>query len=98
MKKILLLLLLSSIFLEAKERIVIIKISGMSCPLCTMAIKKSLKNTDGVKKARISLPKKEATILFETTQTNTTHLLNAIKKVGYSGEIVHSNSKNNNCL
>ena len=87
MKKILLLLLLSSLFLEAKERIVTIKISGMSCPLCTMAIKKSLKNTDGVKKARISLQKKEATILFETTQTDTTHLLNAIKKAGYSGEI-----------
>ena len=87
MKKILLLSLLFSLSLQAKEQSVTLKIDGMTCPLCTMAIKKSLKSTKGVKKIKISLPKKRAVVLFETTQANTATLINAIKKAGYSAEL-----------
>lgn len=91
MKKLITLTLLS-LFLQAEDKNITIKIDGMTCPLCTMAIKKSLKSTKGVKKAKVSLPKKMATVTFDNSETNTTILLNAIKKAGYKGEI--ENAKN----
>ena len=91
MKKLIILTLLS-IFLQAEDKNITIKIDGMTCPLCTMAIKKSLKSTKGVKKAKVSLPKKMATVTFDNNETNSTMLLNAIKKAGYKGAI--ENAKN----
>jgi len=91
MKKLITITLLS-IFLQAEDANVTINIKGMTCPLCTMAIKKSLKSTKGVKKVKVSLPKNMANVTFDNNETNTTILLNAIKKAGYKGEI--DNEKN----
>ena len=90
MKKILLLLVLFSLFLQAQEKSIILKIDGMTCPLCTMAIKKSLRSTEGVKKVKVSLPKKRARILYESEKVDVTTLIKAIEKVGYSAEIERS--------
>ncbi len=86
MKKLIILTLLT-LFLQAEDTNVTIDIKGMTCPLCTMAIKKSLNSTKGVKKVKVSLPKNMANVTFDNNETNTTILLNAIKKAGYSGII-----------
>ncbi len=69
------------------EKVAIIEVSGMTCPLCTVAIKRSLKHTDGVVKAKVKLNTRKATVTFKD-DTNETVLLNAIKKAGYTGKII----------
>ena len=69
------------------DKIAIIKIKGMTCPLCTVAIKHSLKKTSGVVKAKVKLNTQKATVVFKE-DTNSSNLLKAIKKAGYEGEIL----------
>lgn len=88
MKKIVLvLILLSAIFAQTKTAI--IKIEGMTCPLCTTAIKKSLKKTNGVIKAKVRLNTQKATVIFDDTKVSKKILLIAVKKAGYSGKIMN---------
>ncbi len=67
-------------------KIAVIEVEGMTCPLCTTAIKKSLKKIDGVKKAKVILNSKQATVYFGKN-VKKEQLLDAIKKVGYKGVI-----------
>ena len=86
MKKLILnLIFLSSLF--ASTKIAIIKVSGMTCPLCTMAVKRSLKMTPGVIKAKVILHTKTATVVFDDKKTSIKKLLHAIEIVGYKGKI-----------
>ncbi|NOX16379.1 MAG: heavy-metal-associated domain-containing protein [Epsilonproteobacteria bacterium] len=68
------------------SKVAIIKVEGMTCPLCTMAVKKSLKQIDGVTKAVVKLNTKKATVYFDK-KIDKKEFLNAIKKAGYSGTI-----------
>ena len=80
--------LLSSIYmLSYANKLATIKIDGMTCPLCTVAIKRSLKHTDGVIKAKVRLNTQKATVTYRD-DINETILLKAIKKAGYKGKIV----------
>ncbi len=67
-------------------KVAIIKVEGMTCPLCTMAVKKSLKQINGVTKAKVRLNTKKATVTFDE-KVDKNELLKAIKKAGYSGVI-----------
>ena len=85
MKKILFMLIFSiSIY---ANKLAIIEVSGMTCPLCTVAIKRSLKHTDGVLKAKVKLNTRKATVTFRDDLNETT-LLKAIKRAGYEGKII----------
>jgi mercuric ion binding protein len=64
MKKIIFALLLLFL-LDAKEQVVKIKVEGMTCPLCTMTIKKNLKKQNGVVKAKVKLNTEIATVKFD---------------------------------
>jgi len=68
-------------------KVATIHVEGMTCPLCTMAIKKSLKKLDGVTKAKVRLNTKLATVHFNKNVTKDA-LLKAIKDAGYSGKII----------
>ncbi|WP_331774708.1 heavy-metal-associated domain-containing protein [Sulfurospirillum sp. 1612] len=86
MKSILILLTLVSLSFAA-SKVAIIDISGMTCPLCTSAIKKSLKHTKGIQKAKVLLNTRQATVIFDDTIASEKELLGAIKKAGYDGKI-----------
>jgi len=77
--------LLGSILLA--DKIAVIEVSGMTCPLCTVAIKRSLKKTPGVLKAKVKLNTKKATVRFQD-DLNISRLLEAVKKAGYEGKIL----------
>ncbi len=79
-------ILLAALTLQA-DKIAVIEISGMTCPLCTVAIKKSLKKTPGVLKAKVKLNTRKATVRFQD-DTEGQKLLQAIEKVGYDGKIL----------
>ncbi len=78
--------LILAIFSLSFAKVAIIHVEGMTCPLCTMAVKKSLKQIDGVSKAKVRLNTKEATVYFDD-KVEKKQLLNAIKRAGYKGKI-----------
>lgn len=60
----------------------IIKINGMSCGHCSMAVKKALGQIEGVEKVEVSLEDKTATII-STTSLDTNILKEIIDDEGY---------------
>lgn len=84
MKKLIFLVL--PLLLLAQEEI-IIKIEGMHCPLCTTAVKKALKNVEGVEKVKALLETKSATVVVKEGVLDN-DLLEAVKTTGYEGVIL----------
>ena len=73
--------------LFAGEKVAVIDVEGMTCPLCTVAVKRSLKKTPGVLKAKVRLNTRRATVRFRD-DLNTSKLLEAIEKAGYKGKVL----------
>jgi mercuric ion binding protein len=78
--------LLITLSFSFASKVAVIDVEGMTCPLCTTAIKKSLKKIDGVTKAKVILNVRQATVYFDEKVTKE-QLLQAIKDVGYKGKI-----------
>ena len=79
-------ILLLPLMLFAKEEVVI-KVAQMHCPLCTTAVKKALKNVDGVEQTKVTLETKLAVVIAKDG-INDTIYLDAVKTTGYDGAIV----------
>lgn len=65
---------------------VVIEVAGMTCPLCTSAIKHSLKKVEGVTQAKVRLNTQKATVTYKGN-VSMDALLKAVKKAGYTGTI-----------
>jgi mercuric ion binding protein len=76
------------LLLFSAEKEVTIAIEGMTCPLCTTAIKRSLKKVDGVLKAKVRLNTQKATVRFDDAKADESELLKAIKRAGYTGKVI----------
>lgn len=95
MKKFLLVLLTSlAVFtFSFAEQLFKVKIEGMSCKMCVLAIKKSLKDVKGIKKADISLEKGIAVIETDDN-VKSEQILKAIQRSGmYKGTILKVEKK-----
>ena len=87
-------LLLWASYSKAAEQKVVLEIEGMTCNLCTLAVKKSLSDIDGVKDAKISYKEKKAWLTVDESVTDET-LVKAIQKGGpYSGKVVDRKFQN----
>jgi len=65
-----------------------IEIKGMTCPLCPLAIKKSLLDVEGVRDVNISLKEEKAWLRIDETVSNEI-LLEAVKRAGpYTGRVL----------
>uniref|UniRef100_UPI004047CAD7 heavy-metal-associated domain-containing protein n=1 Tax=Aliarcobacter sp. TaxID=2321116 RepID=UPI004047CAD7 len=62
----------------------IIKVEGMHCPLCTTAVKKAIKELDGIEKVSVRLNTKEVTVIYNE-KSNLKKILEAIKTTSYEG-------------
>ncbi len=62
-----------------------IKISGMSCEHCVMAVTRALKSIDGIEDVRVNLKKGEATF-EEKTPIDMDLIEEKIKDAGYAVE------------
>ena len=60
-----------------------IKVSGMSCAMCSMAIEKSLKEVEGVSDAQVNLGTEKATVEYDPDKVKLPELENAIEEAGY---------------
>lgn len=87
MKKLLLSILIGlfSFTFSFADQIFKIKVDGMLCKMCPLAVKKSLKQVKGVKKVKVDFNKKLAVVKAENF-VKPQELLNAIKKASkYTG-------------
>ena len=71
----------------AAPKTIEIEVEGMTCPLCTMTIKKNLKKQSGVIKAKVKLNTNTATVTYEEGNVSQEKLLKAIEEVGYKGKV-----------
>ena len=69
----------------------LIKVEGMHCPLCTTAVKKAVKDLDGVEKVSVRLNTKEVTVTYNE-KTNLKNILEAIKTTSYEGVEISTTS------
>ncbi len=60
-----------------------LKITGMHCSSCEVLIKDALEESEGVKKADISMKNKSAEIQFDENKTDKQKLKAIIEKEGY---------------
>ena len=83
--KILALFFMLATFLIASN-ISVIKVDGMHCPLCTTAVKKAIKDLEGIEKVSAILNTKEVTVIYNE-KTNLQKILEAIKTTSYEGVV-----------
>ena len=71
----------------AKDATSHIKVKGMTCGSCAVAVKKALASTRGVKSAEVSLDKGLVTVVYDDSQVNERQLAAAIDKTGFKAEL-----------
>ncbi len=64
----------------------IIKVEGMHCPLCTTAVKKAIKELEGIEKVSAILNTKEVTVIYDE-KLKMQNILDAIKTTSYEGVV-----------
>ncbi len=70
---------------------ILIKLNGLHCSSCVMNIEMELEDIKGVKKAEGSYTKSEVKVEFDEKETGPEKFLEAIKGLGYSGEVFDKN-------
>lgn len=84
----LLFLLLMTAYVEAAQQQVVMKIEGMGCGLCSLAIKRSLKEVKGVGAVKVSFGEKKAWVTVDEAVKDAA-LTDAVKNVGpYKAKII----------
>ncbi len=60
-----------------------IKVEGMSCGHCQMAVKKAVEAVEGVQKADVNLQNKQVVVEYDEGRANLEKVKAAIKEAGY---------------
>lgn len=81
-------LLLMPVVAAAADQTVVMEIKGMTCEVCTVAVKKALVDVPGVKSVKVSFDEKKAWVTLEKPVAD--DILNdAVKKAGeYEGKVI----------
>jgi mercuric ion binding protein len=75
----------------AGEKIVTLKVDGMTCASCPYQVKAALKKVEGVESATVSIETSEAVVSFDDSQTSVASLTEATTNAGFPSEIISSN-------
>lgn len=60
------------------------KVDGMTCASCSSAVERVTKKLDGVDSSAVNLSTEKLTITFDETMLNRNHIIEAVKKAGYT--------------
>ena len=60
-----------------------LNIEGMHCPMCEKNLANALKDTEGVKKAKVSLKDKTAKVTYDDSITDENKISAAVSDAGY---------------
>lgn len=67
----------------AASKTVTLAVSKMTCAACPITVKKALSRVPGVTEVGVSYEKKQATVVFDDTQTSVAALTRATADVGF---------------
>jgi copper chaperone CopZ len=73
----------------AADQWAVIRVEGMHCHRCEVAIQKRLSQIPGVHEAEVDFNSGQASVLFDRTQASVPQLLEAIHEVGYQATEAH---------
>jgi len=73
---------------EEERKNVKLKISGMTCAMCSKAVEKALSGLDGVQGAEVNLGNETANVEYQPKKINMAEMEKAVKDAGYN--VVHS--------
>ncbi|WLQ13292.1 mercury resistance system periplasmic binding protein MerP [Hahella aquimaris] len=76
-------LLTFAVTTTAAESTVILSVPGMNCPICPITVKKALIGTEGVRRAEVSLEKRQALVIFDDAVASVASLTQATRNAGY---------------
>ena len=60
-----------------------LRVEGMSCGHCEIAVKDAVRSLPGIKKVKASRRKKEATVKYDPSQVTVEQIGKAIQEAGY---------------
>lgn len=60
-----------------------VKVEGMACGHCVMAVKKAIENLEGVRSAEVDLGKKEAVVEYDREKTDLDKIRASVREAGY---------------
>ena len=79
--------------LAADPQTVVLDVQNMTCELCPITVKKALSRVPGVTEVSVSNEKKQATVVFDDTQTTVAALTRATTDAGYPSTPVKGTAK-----
>lgn len=68
----------------AESKTMDLKISGMSCNHCRMAVERALKGVSGVSAANVDLASGKAKVTYDPAQAGFKEMERAVEEAGYS--------------
>ncbi len=77
----------------AAPQTVTLAVSNMTCAACPITVKKALSRVPGVTKVSVSFERKQATVVFDDTQTTVSALTRATTDAGYPSTPVTGTAK-----
>ena len=66
---------------------VVLEIKNMTCPSCTVPVKRSLTRLDGVKEVKITLEPPEALVMYNPNKIKVEDLIKATTNIGYPSSV-----------
>src|SRR5574337_678046 len=86
------LLFVMAAYAAGMKQQVVMEIKGMTCEVCTIAVKKALTGVQGVKIVRVSFDEKKAWVTVDKSVTDEM-LIEAIRQAGeYEGKVIERKS------
>jgi periplasmic mercuric ion binding protein len=70
----------------ASPKTVTLNVSGMTCVVCPITVKKALEKVPGVSSVDVRYEKKQVLVTFDDAQTNTDALVKATTNAGYPSQ------------
>src|SRR5713226_1729423 len=70
----------------ASPQAVTLNVSGMTCPVCPITVKKALEKIQGVSKVDVRFEKKQVLVTFDDSKTNTDALVKATTNAGFPSQ------------
>ena len=80
------------LWLFAAQTVSVFKVPKMHCPMCTVAVKKSVASLLGVTKVQVRLNTKTAKI-WHDERIDDARLIEAIGRTGYTAEVLYSSAE-----
>ncbi len=71
----------------AATKTVTLDVTGMTCPVCPITIKKALNKVQGVSKVNVNYEKKQAVVTFDDTKADTKTLVKATTDAGFPSQL-----------